>query len=472
MGNESESIRVITCRRPAAAAVARRPRRPSGRPLGSRVDRAPSRPLRSGGPTHAARGGDLALSDVRYRNRMARRSLGSDDRLDVPVPRHARASRPRLRRPGGRLREPLRPRPRTAVNARLGSTPAGAVLLFGDERVLSSDEDHGSVGSGGRRGRGVQPTARQGIREGYAAKVRDCVDQGGGLVPLGFRRSEGRKLLDPSPRGCPTPSQCGSSPLRDCRTRLSPRRPARRSGSSAGCFVRRYMAGGSVMAVRRYSPRQSTPDDRSRPCLRADRTRAGNWLRRNRTYALTGGGPLVCARCGQPVKGDTRIRRTGEKVAVYRHRDGMACPGWPVRRVPTNVLDGQVDALLAARHRTARAQHAFVSHSRDRSSGPIGWRSRGWTPSSRSSEPRSLIRDRVATGLRSSRRSRRHVASVNVSPPCLGMKGSSNGSSDRVAGSLAKLWRETSDQGRATWRWGSSSGSRSSRAMTMARTAS
>ena len=91
---------------------------------------------------------------------------------------------------------------------------------------------------------------------------------------------------------------------------------------------------------------------------RRSRTRAGNRLRRNRRYALTGHGPLYCDGCGQAVKGNTRGRRNGEKVAVYRHRDGAVCEGWPVREVPTEVLDGQVAALLdgAAPNRESAAR--------------------------------------------------------------------------------------------------------------------
>lgn len=96
---------------------------------------------------------------------------------------------------------------------------------------------------------------------------------------------------------------------------------------------------------------------------RRTRTRAGNRLRRNRTYALSGSGPLVCAVCGLPAKGDTRSRRTGEKVSVYRHRDGAACDGWPVREVPIAVLDEQVAMLLdgAAPNRESAARiHAAL----------------------------------------------------------------------------------------------------------------
>ncbi len=91
---------------------------------------------------------------------------------------------------------------------------------------------------------------------------------------------------------------------------------------------------------------------------RRSRTRIGNRVRRNRTYPLSGGGPAVCATCERPIKGDTRTRRDGTKLAVYRHADTGRCPGWPVREVPIAVLDAQVAALLrgAAPNRESAAR--------------------------------------------------------------------------------------------------------------------
>lgn len=78
---------------------------------------------------------------------------------------------------------------------------------------------------------------------------------------------------------------------------------------------------------------------------RRSRTRIGA-RETYRVYPLTGGGPLVCEACGQPAKGDTKTRRAGHKVRVYRHRDGEPCPGWPVRETPADVLEDQVSELL------------------------------------------------------------------------------------------------------------------------------
>jgi hypothetical protein len=55
---------------------------------------------------------------------------------------------------------------------------------------------------------------------------------------------------------------------------------------------------------------------------------------------------MVCDRCGRPAKGDTRPRRNGDRVRVYRHHDGAACPGWSVKEVPVVVLEDQVARLV------------------------------------------------------------------------------------------------------------------------------
>jgi len=85
------------------------------------------------------------------------------------------------------------------------------------------------------------------------------------------------------------------------------------------------------------------------------------------------------ARCASArSRATTRTRRDGTKLSVYRHADPGACPGWPVREVPTALLDAQIAALLrgaapnresAARIGAALARSACGSRSaRDRAS--------------------------------------------------------------------------------------------------------
>lgn len=77
---------------------------------------------------------------------------------------------------------------------------------------------------------------------------------------------------------------------------------------------------------------------------RRSRTRIGERLA-YRVHPLSGGGPLVCAACGLPAKGNTKRRDSGERVRVYRHHEG-ACPGWAVRETAAATLEGQVEQLL------------------------------------------------------------------------------------------------------------------------------
>ncbi len=88
---------------------------------------------------------------------------------------------------------------RTAVNARHDLHAAGAVLLFADDRVLSSDEDAWETWA--REAVEAEAYSRRlgkRIAEGYAAKFRRHADPGG-RVPFGFRRSGRARTLEVDP---------------------------------------------------------------------------------------------------------------------------------------------------------------------------------------------------------------------------------------------------------------------------------
>jgi DNA invertase Pin-like site-specific DNA recombinase len=237
---------------------------------------------------------------------------------------------------------------RTAVNARHELHEAGAALLFADERVLSSDE--GAWENWARETVEAEAYSRRlarAVHNGYAAKIRDYADQGGGLLPLGFRRVGERKLIEPDP---------GAMPLA---TRVYELAAEGRSDGdiavatgltlwSVRGVLRSPLYAGRLQdgrATRFQAPIDVAILERAQ-ANRLARTRIGNRVRHNRTYALSGRGPLVCGACGLPAKGDTRGRRNGTKVAVYRHRDGIDCAGWLVREVPTGLLEAQVASLL------------------------------------------------------------------------------------------------------------------------------
>jgi DNA invertase Pin-like site-specific DNA recombinase len=88
---------------------------------------------------------------------------------------------------------------RTAVNARHDFYAAGAVLLFCDERVLSSDES--SWEQWAREAVEAEAYSHRlakRIREGYDAKFRRLSDQAG-TAPLGLRRSPATRTLEIDP---------------------------------------------------------------------------------------------------------------------------------------------------------------------------------------------------------------------------------------------------------------------------------
>src|SRR5665811_2615145 len=94
---------------------------------------------------------------------------------------------------------------RTAVNAREDLHAAGAAIYFADEDRLSSDES--AWENWARETVEAEAYSRRlarAVRGGYAAKVRDYADQGGGLVKVGFRRVGDRKLIEPDPATMPT----------------------------------------------------------------------------------------------------------------------------------------------------------------------------------------------------------------------------------------------------------------------------
>ncbi len=84
---------------------------------------------------------------------------------------------------------------RTAVNARHDLHARGAVILFADERVLSSDEDEWERWA--REAVEAEAYSRRlakRIREGYAAKRRRLGVPGGNRAPLGTVR-DGRSIV-------------------------------------------------------------------------------------------------------------------------------------------------------------------------------------------------------------------------------------------------------------------------------------
>ena len=340
---------------------------------------------------------------------------------------------------------------RTAVNARHDLHQAGAVLLFADERLLSSDEDAWEHFA--RESVEAEAYSRRlgkRIHEGYEVKRRECQDQGGGLVPFGFRRAGSQKLIEPDPDAMPRALEVWHLAAQG----LPDQAIALQTGLTlwrVRGVLRSPLFRGQLRDGR--ATRFDAPVDaeilESALAFRRQRTRAGNRLRRNRVYPLSCSGPLMCDACGLAIKGDTRTRRNGEKVAVYRHREGGPCQGWPVREVPAEVLEEQVAALLEGavpnREASARIRAALqrpVVEPDRLAIARLDARLKALATEIASSES-TRDTEEIVSDIEATKRERERLAKAP--------KAQAAPAPDEVLAwlaSLGKLWRETSDDGR------------------------
>lgn len=230
---------------------------------------------------------------------------------------------------------------RTAVNARHDLHRAGAAVLFCDERIVSSDEDAWEAWA--REAVEAESYSRRlsrRIREGYAAKRRRHHDQGGGLVPVGFRRVD--RLAEPDPATMP-------AVLRAYRMAADGMTDAAIAGAlDLGLWQVRTMFRSPLYAGRLTD---GTPTRFPAPiplelreqaqAQRERRTRSGHQSHRHRVYPLTDRGPLLCANCQRFLKGAYKNRH---QVKVYRHPD--KCADWPQQEYRAGIFDEQVAWLL------------------------------------------------------------------------------------------------------------------------------
>lgn len=230
---------------------------------------------------------------------------------------------------------------RTAVNARHDLHQAGAVLLFCDERIVSSDED--AWDQWARESVEAESYSRRlgkRIREGYAAKRRRFSDQGGGLVPYGFRRVD--RLVEPDPDTMPrvveayrlagdgaTDAAIASSLALSLWTVRTIFRSPLYAGRLADGTPTRFPAPVPVELVERATAQ------------RAARATSGHQHGRHRVYPLTDRGPLVCAACDRYIKGAYKVHRQNK---VYRHPE--KCEAWDQQEYQAWVFEEQVAQLL------------------------------------------------------------------------------------------------------------------------------
>jgi hypothetical protein len=225
--------------------------------------------------------------------------------------------------------------------------PNGVAWVMADRRLISGDpRDWQEMRQLSDQAQKYREDLSEKVRDGYAAKLARRHDQGGGLVPYGFRRDPDTRLVVPDPETMPAAvhaSELSASGRTDAVVAaevgltLWQARKVLRSPLYAG-LVRPGIPANFPAPVP-HEVRELAED------RRRSRNRVGNRTRTFQIHPLTGHGPLVCDECGRAIKGDTKVRRTGERVRVYRHSDG-ATFGWHVKEVPAAVIDDEVAGLL------------------------------------------------------------------------------------------------------------------------------
>jgi DNA invertase Pin-like site-specific DNA recombinase len=252
---------------------------------------------------------------------------------------------------------------RTAVNARHDLHQAGAVLLFADDRILSSDEHAWDAWA--REAVEAESYSRRlsrRVREGFAAKRRRDRDPGSGETSYGFRRVGG--LVEPDPDTMPRAVEA----YRLSAANVSDQAIADRL--QLGLWVVRTILRSSLYAGRlpdgtetRFPAPVPLELREAAVAARARRTWSGHHPH-DRIYPLTDRGPLVCDACDRPLKGAFRLDR-GQRM--HRHPD--SCEAWKSAETPAEEHERLVAQLLrraspnrqsAARIRAALARPAIT----------------------------------------------------------------------------------------------------------------
>lgn len=295
-----------------------------------------------------------------------------------------------------------------------------------------------------------QPQRKEKVRDGYAAKPEKRHDQGGGLVPFGFMRDPNTKLVIPSPETMPTARRVwelsaqgwtDGSIADELELTIWQVRKVLQSPLFSG-LVRPLIAANFPAPI---------PVDirMAAEAHRVTRNRVGNRARTNSIHPLTGGGPLVCDECALAIKGDTKTRRNGDRVRIYRHREGAACDGWPVRDVPARMIEDQVATMLdnaapsLATIRRIRAALAVPSTAIDR----LGVARVEIRLKKLGQELVTLNRVRTDVEILAERdallKERNDLLAVQVAEPSVTAE-------EAIAylASIGRLWRETDDAGR------------------------
>jgi DNA invertase Pin-like site-specific DNA recombinase len=239
------------------------------------------------------------------------------------------------------------------VDARRAFHAAGAVILFADERILSSDEDGWEHWA--REAVEAEAYSRRlarRIREAYAAKFR-LGDQGG-PPGLGFRRTpapEARLAIDEAimPRVVAVFERyaTGTASITDLEGEFAIPRTAIRmilqNPLYNGWAVRNRRSPDEARAA---APWRSAPPVSDELWSRVQKVRrqrtTGGGGRTKRVHMLVG--RLWCV-CGRRVKGDVASQRSGRIVRRYRHMD--PCERWPQGSYVAQTFEGAITDQLS-----------------------------------------------------------------------------------------------------------------------------
>lgn len=240
---------------------------------------------------------------------------------------------------------------------------AAGCLVIADKALISTDEARFT-----ELAREIVEAAhysrelRRNIRDGIEQKVLAHADQHGPL-PYGFRRRGTQRVAWPDPRTMPTAARAyelsaqgrlDAEVAAELQLTLWTVRGILRSPLYAG----RLRDGRAT----RFPPPVSPTIAEQAWARRRARSTSGHQSHRHRVYPLTDRGPLECSACGRPLIGATKLRRSGDRVPVYRHP--AKCDAWQHAEGPAELFEDQVVELLHGakpnRQSEARIRSALV----------------------------------------------------------------------------------------------------------------
>lgn len=242
---------------------------------------------------------------------------------------------------------------RTAINARHDLHLAGAVILFCDEALVSSDEDRWEqYVELTKEAESYSRRLAKRVTEGYAAKFRTLGDQGG-AAPIGFHRvgSDRRLAIDPDAIGLPVAVfqryATGVVSYADVGAELGMEAGAVREilrNPVYNGWVRRYRR--SIMEERKPAPWRDEPPvsdalwDRVQE-LRLRRTRSSGQHAADRPRPLLSG--LLHCSCGFRIRSNGTQGSPPHPVVIHHGR----CDAWGERLTwPTAPYEAAIAAQV------------------------------------------------------------------------------------------------------------------------------